>query len=81
MKAALLYKAGKPLVMEKRLQGTAMGSNQFRLDMPRLVDFYLSGRLHLDELIFHRIPLEDVNEAMENLRGGAVARQVFLFDD
>jgi Zn-dependent alcohol dehydrogenase len=41
MKVALLYEAGKPLVIEyieKRLQGTAMGSNQFRLDMPRLVD-------------------------------------------
>jgi S-(hydroxymethyl)glutathione dehydrogenase/alcohol dehydrogenase len=71
---------GLDLLTEKRLQGSAMGSNQFRLDMPRFVDFYLSGRLHLDELISHRTPLEGVNDAVENLRGGAVARQVFTFD-
>lgn len=71
---------GLDLLTEKRLQGSAMGSNQFRLDMPRFVDFYLAGKLHLDELISRRGTLEDVNDAMETLRGGAVARQVFMFD-
>lgn len=71
---------GMDLLTEKKLQGSAMGSNQFRLDMPRFVDFYLAGRLHLDELISHRGKLDDVNDAMEALRGGEVARQVFMFD-
>jgi len=71
---------GMDLLTEKRLQGSAMGSNQFRLDMPRFVDFYLSGRLHLDQLISHRAKLEDVNDAMVALRTGEVARQVFMFD-
>lgn len=71
---------GLDLLVEKRLQGTAMGSNQFRLDMPRFIDFYLAGRLHLDQLISRRGILEDVNEAMSAMREGEVARQVFLFD-
>jgi S-(hydroxymethyl)glutathione dehydrogenase/alcohol dehydrogenase len=71
--------SGMELLMEKRLQGSMMGSNQFRLDMPRLVDFYLSGRFHLDPLISHRGPLEGINDAFEALRGGEVARQVMIF--
>ena len=71
---------GMDLLTEKRLQGTAMGSTRFRLDMPRFVDLYLSGRLHLDELISRRIPLEEVNGAMAALREGHMARQVFSFD-
>jgi len=71
---------GMDLLTEKRLQGSAMGSTQFRLDMPRFVDFYLAGRLQLDELISRRVPLDDVNDAMAALREGHVARQVFTFD-
>jgi len=71
---------GMDLLTEKRLQGSAMGSTQFRLDMPRFVDFYLAGRLHLDELISRRVSLGDVNDAMAALREGHVARQVFTFD-
>ncbi len=41
--------------MEKRLQGSAMGSNRFRVDMPRYIDLYLQGRLNLDELVSQRI--------------------------
>ena len=71
---------GMDLLREKRLQGSAMGSTQFRLDMPRLVDFYLAGRLHLDELLARRISLDQVNEGMDALREGKVARQVITFD-
>ncbi|GIS19257.1 MAG: hypothetical protein CM15mP120_11730 [Pseudomonadota bacterium] len=45
-----------------------MGSNRFRVDMPRFVDFYLQGRLHLDDLISRRIALEDINEGMDALK-------------
>ena len=38
------------LLGERRLQGSSMGSNRFRVDMPRLIELYLQGRLHLDEL-------------------------------
>ena len=39
------------LLAEKKLQGCSMGSNRFRVDMPRFVDFYLAGKLHLDDML------------------------------
>ena len=39
------------LAVRKKIQGSMMGSNRFRVDMPRLVDFYLAGKLKLDEMI------------------------------
>ena len=68
------------LLAEKRLQGSLMGSNRFPLDIPRLVDFYLAGRLDLDSLVAERIDLGQVNDAMEKLRIGESARSVIVFD-
>lgn len=64
---------------ERRIQGSAMGSNRFRVDMPRLVDFYLQGRLHLDEMISGRLPLEKINEGFEAMKSGGIARNVIVF--
>lgn len=72
---------GVDFLAEKTIQGSLMGSNRFRVDMPRLVDFYLDGRLHLDELISSRIKLEDINDGMANLKSGSIARSVITFDD
>ena len=65
---------------EKRVMGSMMGSNRFRLDMPRYVDFYLDGRLLLDEMISARLELDQVNEAFESMRKGEAARSVLVFD-
>ncbi len=67
-------------LQEKHVTGSYMGSNRFRFDMPRYVDFYLDGRLHLDQMISSRIPLGEVNAAFDKMRKGAVARQVIVFD-
>ncbi|MFQ5515649.1 MAG: Zn-dependent alcohol dehydrogenase [Myxococcota bacterium] len=67
-------------LQEKRITGCYMGSNRFRFDMPRYVDFYLDGRLQLDEMISARIPLEEVNAAFDRMRKGEAARQVIVFD-
>jgi S-(hydroxymethyl)glutathione dehydrogenase/alcohol dehydrogenase len=67
-------------LQEKKITGSYMGSNRFRFDMPKYIDFYLDGRLHLDEMISSRIPLEDVNAAFERMKKGEVARQVIVFD-
>ena len=56
-----------------------MGSNRFPIDMPRFVDLYMQGRLHLDELVSRRIKLEAVNEAFVELRTGKTARSVIEF--
>jgi len=68
------------LLAEKKLQGCLMGSNRFPLDIPRLVDFYLAGRLDLDALVAERIGLANVNEAVAKLRTGEAARSVIVFD-
>ena len=71
---------GPEFLMERKIQGSRMGSNRFRVDMPRFVDFYLAGKLHLDDMISRRIKLEDVNEAFAELATGNVARSVIEFD-
>ncbi len=71
---------GRHLLTEKKLQGTNMGSNRFRIDMPRYIDFYLQGRFKLDEMISRRGRLEDVNEAFRAMKAGEVARTVLMFD-
>ena len=70
---------GPEFLREKRIQGSSMGSNRFRVDMPRLVDFYLNGKLHLDEMISQRIELKDINQAFEDMKSGSVARSVIMF--
>lgn len=65
---------------EKKIQGSAMGSNRFRVDMPRYVDMYLAGKLKLDELVSARRPLEEINTAFEDMKAGEVARSVITFD-
>jgi S-(hydroxymethyl)glutathione dehydrogenase/alcohol dehydrogenase len=70
---------GADLLAEKRLQGSNMGSNRFRLDMPRYVDFYLSGKLNLDDMVSRRIQLEEINEAFAALERGDGARSVIVF--
>lgn len=71
---------GFELLSEKKLQGTAMGSNRFRIDMPRFIDLYLQGRLKLDEMISARIKLDEVNQGFEAMAKGEVARSVIVFD-
>jgi S-(hydroxymethyl)glutathione dehydrogenase/alcohol dehydrogenase len=65
---------------EKRIQGSTMGSNRFRIDMPRYLELYRQGRLKLDELVSARRPLAEVNEAFADMKGGTVARTVLVFD-
>jgi S-(hydroxymethyl)glutathione dehydrogenase/alcohol dehydrogenase len=67
-------------LQEKNITGSYMGSNRFRFDMPKYIEFYLDGRLKLDEMISSRIPLEAVNEALDLMRKGEAARQVIVFD-
>jgi S-(hydroxymethyl)glutathione dehydrogenase/alcohol dehydrogenase len=70
---------GPELLMEKKLTGSNMGSNQFRTDMPRYVDMYLDGRLHLDEMVSKTIGLDDINAGFEDMKAGTVARSVVTF--
>ncbi|MGH9194349.1 MAG: zinc-binding dehydrogenase, partial [Acidimicrobiia bacterium] len=71
---------GFDFLSEKKIQGSLMGSNRFRIDMPRYIDFYLAGKLKLDELVSDRIKLEQVNDGFTALSSGEIARDVIVFD-
>ena len=71
--------SGAEILGEKRIQGCAMGSNRFRTDMPRFVDFYMRGLLKLDLMISGRVRLDQINEAYAELKSGAIARNVIAF--
>ena len=70
---------GVDFLRERRIQGCMMGSNRFRTDMPRLIEFYLQGRLHLEEMVSARIALEQINEGFARLKTGGIARDVIVF--
>jgi S-(hydroxymethyl)glutathione dehydrogenase/alcohol dehydrogenase len=70
---------GADFLAEKKIQGSLMGSNRFPVDMPRFVDFYMQGKLHLDQMISRRITLDQVNEAFDELKRGELARSVIVF--
>ena len=71
---------GVDFLSEKKIQGSNMGSNRFRIDMPRFVEFYLNGKLHLDQMISKHIKLAEVNDALDALKGGQEARHIIMFD-
>jgi S-(hydroxymethyl)glutathione dehydrogenase/alcohol dehydrogenase len=71
---------GRSFLAERKVQGSSMGSNRFRVDMPRYIDFYRQGRLRLDEMITRRGRLEDVNDAFRAMKAGEVARTVLMFE-
>ncbi len=71
---------GSDFLQEKKIQGSSMGSNRFRVDMPRYVDMYLSGKLKLDEMISREITLDEINDGFQALLTGDVARQIIQFD-
>jgi S-(hydroxymethyl)glutathione dehydrogenase/alcohol dehydrogenase len=68
------------LMIDRRIQGSWMGSNRFQLDVPAYVQLYHQGRLLLDELISARLSLDEIDIAWSALRSGEAARSVILFD-
>ena len=68
------------VIEEKRITGSMMGSNSFRVHMPRYVDLYMNGALLLDEMISARRPLEAINTCFDEMRKGEAARSVIVFD-
>jgi len=72
---------GSELLSEKTLQGSNMGSNQFRIDMPYYVDLYLEGKLKLDLIHERNIELENINESFQLLRNGNSGRQTVIFNN
>ncbi len=75
-KQAVEIPAGALVLQNKRLLGSFAGSIRPRLDLPKLLDLYLGGRLPLDELITRHYPLARLAEAFDDMEAGQVARGV-----
>ncbi len=68
------------LVTGRVWQGTAFGGARGRTDVPKIVDWYMDGKLNIDDLITHVMPLEKINEAFDLMHEGKSIRSVITFD-
>lgn len=67
------------LVTGRSWKGTAFGGARGRSDVPKIVDWYMNGKIQIDPLITHTMPLEDINKAFDLMHEGKSIRSVVLF--
>ena len=67
------------LVTGRVWKGTAFGGARGRTDVPRIVDWYMAGKLEIDPMITHTLPLERINEAFELMHTGKSIRSVVVY--
>ncbi|MFN4141068.1 S-(hydroxymethyl)glutathione dehydrogenase/class III alcohol dehydrogenase [Aestuariivirga sp.] len=67
------------LVTGRVWKGTAFGGARGRTDVPKIVDWYMSGKIEIDPMITHTMPLEDINKAFDLMHEGKSIRSVILF--
>ena len=67
------------LVTGRRWIGSAFGGARGRTDVPRIVDWYMEGRINIDDLITHRLPLERINEGFDLMTRGESIRSVVVY--
>ncbi len=67
------------LVTGRVWRGTAFGGARGRTDVPKIVDWYMEGRINIDDLITHTMPLEAINDAFDLMHEGKSIRSVVVF--
>jgi len=67
------------LVTGRVWKGTAFGGAKGRRDVPKIVDWYMDGRINIDDLITHHLKLEDINRGFELMHSGESIRSVVVF--
>jgi S-(hydroxymethyl)glutathione dehydrogenase/alcohol dehydrogenase len=67
------------LVTGRSWRGTAFGGARGRTDVPKIVDMYMNGRINIDRLITHTMPLDDINKAFDLMHAGESIRSVVLY--
>jgi S-(hydroxymethyl)glutathione dehydrogenase/alcohol dehydrogenase len=67
------------LITGRTWKGTAFGGAKSRRDVPKIVDWYMEGRINIDDLITHTMPLERINDAFELMHAGKSIRSVVVF--
>ncbi len=67
------------LVTGRSWRGSAFGGARGRTDVPRIVDWYMEGKIHIDEMITHTMPLNQINDAFDLMHQGKSIRSVVTF--
>ncbi len=67
------------LVTGRVWRGTAFGGARGRTDVPKIVDWYMEGKINIDDLITHVVPLERINDAFDLMHEGKSIRTVVTF--
>jgi S-(hydroxymethyl)glutathione dehydrogenase/alcohol dehydrogenase len=67
------------LVTGRRWLGSAFGGARGRTDVPKIVDWYMDGKLNIDDLITHRLTLEQINEGFDLMKRGESIRSVVMY--
>jgi S-(hydroxymethyl)glutathione dehydrogenase/alcohol dehydrogenase len=67
------------LVTGRVWKGSAFGGARGRTDVPRIVDWYMDGKIEIDPLITHKMPLDDINRAFDLMHAGESIRSVVVY--
>ena len=67
------------LVTGRNWKGSAFGGAKGRTDVPKIVDWYMEGKINIDDLITHTMPLDDINKAFDLMHEGASIRSVVTY--
>ena len=67
------------LVTGRSWHGVAFGGARGRTDVPAIVDWYMDGRINIDDLITHTMPLNDINTAFDLMLSGESIRSVVVY--
>ncbi|PDT80000.1 S-(hydroxymethyl)glutathione dehydrogenase/class III alcohol dehydrogenase [Sinorhizobium sp. BJ1] len=67
------------LVTGRSWMGTAFGGARGRTDVPRIVDWYMEGKIEIDPMITHTMPLDDINKGFELMHSGESIRSVVIY--
>lgn len=67
------------LVTGRKWEGTAFGGARGRTDVPKIVDWYMDGKINIDDLITHHLKLEDINKGFDLMKSGESIRSVVMY--
>jgi S-(hydroxymethyl)glutathione dehydrogenase / alcohol dehydrogenase len=67
------------LVTGRQWKGSAFGGARGRTDVPKIVDWYMEGKINIDDLITHKLELDDINKGFELMKAGESIRSVVVF--
>ena len=67
------------LVMCRNWEGSAFGGARGRTDVPKIVDGYMEGKINIDDLITHTMPLDDINKGFDLMKRGESIQSVVIY--